>query len=340
MTAILTGVSDIPIQFQGWYDRALLTNVQNVLLYDKWGADRLLRKNMGNVAVFRRYNLLASNTTPLQDGVTPAGKKLSTTEVECTIYFYGDFVTLTDQLILTGLDPNLMNIAENQLSMQASDSLDLVYRNKLITGTTVRLANDVAARTSIGTAISDTDCEAIIRTLEGNKARKHTKMKTAGPNYGQKGIRAAYIGITHTHSRKDVEALKGFTPVAEYPSQDALSQAQGEIIEIGEAHGIRWLATTNCKMWGAGGVAVGSTGMKADDSTNVDVYGTLIFGREAYGVVPIEQGKIRNIIKALGSAGTEDPLDQRATSGWKAGTGVCITQEEWMVRYEHAVTAL
>jgi len=337
---ILTGVSDIPTQFQGWYDRALLTNVQNVLLYDKWGADRLLKKNQGNQAVFRRYNLLASNTTPLQDGVTPAGKKLSTSEVICTVYFYGDFVTLTDQIILTGLDYNLMNIAEKQLSMQASDSLDLVYRNTLITGTTVRLANDVAARANVATAVSDADCESIIRTLEANKARKHTEMKTAGPNYGQAGILAGYIGITHPHARKDVEALKGFKPPSEYPSQDALSKAQGEIIEIGTAHSIRFLATTNCKMWGAGGVAVGSTGLKADDATNVDVYGTLIFGREAYGVVPIEEGRIKNIVKALGSAGTEDPLDQRATSGWKAGTGICITNEEWMVRYEHGVTAL
>ena len=38
------------------------------------------------------------------------------------------------------------------------------------------------------------------------------------------------------------------------------------------------------------------------------------------------------IIKQLGSAGTEDPLDQRATAGWKAIKVAERLVEEYMIR--------
>jgi len=93
-------------------------------------------------------------------------------------------------------------------------------------------------------------------------------------------------------------------------------------------------------MWGAGGAVVGSTGMKSDDSTNIDVYGTMVFGRNAYGTIPLQKGNVKNIVKKMGSAGTEDPLDQRATTGWKMATVTKILNEDWLVRLEHAVTDL
>ena len=51
--------------------------------------------------------------------------------------------------------------------------------------------------------------------------------------------------------------------------------------------------------------------------SSADVYATLIFGAEAYGTTRVSGEAVKNIVKPLGSAGTDDPLDQRATSGWK-----------------------
>jgi len=67
------------------------------------------------------------------------------------------------------------------------------------------------------------------------------------------------------------------------------------------------------------------------------VNGTLVFGKDAYGVVDIEgEGTVKNIIKPKGSAGTTDPLDQRWTSGWKVeGFAAAILQPAWIVRIEH-----
>lgn len=69
----------------------------------------------------------------------------------------------------------------------------------------------------------------------------------------------------------------------------------------------------------------------------ITINGTLVFGKDAYGVVDIEgEGTIKNIIKPKGSAGTTDPLDQRWTSGWKVeGFAAAILQPAWIVRIEH-----
>ena len=65
-----------------------------------------------------------------------------------------------------------------------------------------------------------------------------------------------------------------------------------------------------------------------------NVYATMILGADAYGVTELEGGGLSNIIKQLGSGGTSDPLNQRATTGWKAIRTAAILVDEFMVRIE------
>lgn len=70
------------------------------------------------------------------------------------------------------------------------------------------------------------------------------------------------------------------------------------------------------------------------------IHCSVIFGRNAYGVVAIDNENFRTIIKPRGSAGTSDPLEQLSTVGWKAeGYAAAILQPLWLVRVEHGVTA-
>lgn len=75
-------------------------------------------------------------------------------------------------------------------------------------------------------------------------------------------------------------------------------------------------------------------------SENTPVNSTIIFGKDAFGVVDIEgEDTFKTIFKPKGSAGTGDPLDQRWTAGWKAsGYTAAILQDLWMVRIEHGFT--
>lgn len=69
-----------------------------------------------------------------------------------------------------------------------------------------------------------------------------------------------------------------------------------------------------------------------------DVYATLILGDNAYGTTQPAGEGLQHIIKQLGSAGTSDPLNQRATVGWKAGKVTVRLVEAFMIRIETAST--
>ncbi len=69
-----------------------------------------------------------------------------------------------------------------------------------------------------------------------------------------------------------------------------------------------------------------------------DVYSTLILAENAYGVTEVEGGGLQHIVKQLGSAGTEDALNQRATVGWKATRTAERLVEAFMRRIETCST--
>lgn len=64
------------------------------------------------------------------------------------------------------------------------------------------------------------------------------------------------------------------------------------------------------------------------------VFSTLFLGANAYGVTEINGGGLQTVIKQLGSAGSADPLDQRATVGWKAIKTAEILVQQYMLRVE------
>jgi N4-gp56 family major capsid protein len=72
-----------------------------------------------------------------------------------------------------------------------------------------------------------------------------------------------------------------------------------------------------------------------------DVHFSLVFGKDAYGVVDLEgRGAMQSIVKPRGSAGADDPLDQRSTVGAKVPAyAATILNDLWLVRIEHGASA-
>ena len=69
-----------------------------------------------------------------------------------------------------------------------------------------------------------------------------------------------------------------------------------------------------------------------------DVYSTLFIGADAYGTTKVSGGGLQTFVKQLGSAGSADPLNQRATVGWKAVKTAIILTQAFMLRVETAST--
>ena len=75
---------------------------------------------------------------------------------------------------------------------------------------------------------------------------------------------------------------------------------------------------------------------------SVNVYGTLVYGQDAFGCVELggNGANVEVILKPTGSSGALDPLNQRGTVGWKVkGFTTVILQDDFIVRIESGATA-
>lgn len=315
--------TQIPAENQAFYDRNLLTRVMPLLTFTKWAQVRDIPKNGGTDTIkFRRYGNLAAATTPLTEGITPAGKQLSVTDVTAQIDYYGDYVTLTDKVQIETVDPILMETGE-VLGDQASDTLDQLARDILTACTQVSYGGAATSKATVdaGDVITTALIDAAVLALKNSNARKIHSQIDANTGYGTSPIRASYVGICHTNLAAKVKALTGFVSVEKYPSQTTVMD--GEFGSYGE---VRFVETTNGKV--TAGVGVGG----------IDVYSLVIIGADAYGTTRISGEALRNIIKPLGSGGSADPLEQRSTSGWKATFVAKILNQTFIQRIEVSLT--
>ncbi len=316
-----TTKTQIPDEVNNFYDRNLLDRAVPQLVHLKWGQVRDIPKNAGTLTIkFRRYANLSAAKTPLSEGITPAGSQLSVTDITATVAQYGDFITLTDIVQITSEDPVLMETGE-LLGDQAADTLDQLTADILNAGTSVARPNSRVSTVTVqaGDVITQALIQARVLVLKTNKAKKVTTQVNASSGYNTSPIKASYIGICHTDISAAIIAMTGFVPVEKYASQVDVMDG-----EIGANDGVRWIETSNAKVFSGGG------------ASGIDVYGIIIFGQHAYGTTRISGEAIKNIIKALGSAGSADPLDQRATSGWKATFVAKILNNDYITRLEVA----
>lgn len=76
---------------------------------------------------------------------------------------------------------------------------------------------------------------------------------------------------------------------------------------------------------------------------SVNVHASLIYGQNAFGIVRLgskQKPNIQIIVKELGASGTDDPLNQRGSIGWKVPFFcAAVIQDDFIVRLEHACTA-
>jgi len=281
----------------------------------------LARKGGTNVIKFRRYGVLAAATTALSEGVTPAGNQLSTTELTATVLQYGDYVTVTDIVDMQSYDPVLMGVAEDVLGDQVGDTLDQLCRDIIAAGTTVQFASTATDITEIGPAmkLNRTEVKEMVRTLRTNKAKPLMKMVNPSTGYNTTPLGRSFVGIISEYTLNDLDDATGWTPVEKYSNKSNVMED-----EVGSIANVRFLMSTNAKT---------KTGTLV-----TTVHCTLIFGTRAYAQTRISGESLKNIVKPLGSAGSADPLNQRATSGWKATYVARILNQSWIGRIEHAVT--
>lgn len=315
--------TQIPREVNNFYDRTLLMRAVPLYVHGRFAQTRNIPRNGGtNTIKFRRYSNLAAATTALTEGTTPAGSQLATTEVTAVIAQYGDFITVTDVVDYESADRVLMETAE-LLGDQAGNTLDQITRDVLAAGTNVQYASTATSRVTVAAAMKITadEVKEAVRTLKNNNTMRVTAMINPTTGIATEPVDSAFVGIVHPDTTYDLQDLTGFVPVEKYASNATVMEG-----EVGKIKEVRFVETTNAKVFTGAG------------ASSIDVYATLIMGMNAYATTAINGESLRNIVKPLGSAGSADPLDQRATSGWKATHVAKILNDDFIVRVEHAVS--
>ncbi len=419
-----TEIEGLSEEMRTYYSDYLIDNAEPKLIHDQFAQKIPVPKGSGKTVQFRKYDPLPKLTATLSEGVTPDGQSLNMSTVEATVHQYGGYVELSDLLMLTAVDNNLL-MATKLLGSQAGRTLDTITREVLCGGTNVQYAaGQVSARHLLvggkaeGNHYLTVDCiKRAVRTLKSQNAEK---------------IDGTYVCIIHPDCAYDLTNDLNWKYPYQYAAQHQLFEG-----EIGMIEGVRFVESTEAKIFRAEPIFNGETsyasvyfryeeaspevsnvthgvyapyrlmvteGAEAhvfdgsivgkrvslyhagedkmfpitvrgaqivpDASSYIyfneelrsasggplamtggeklisdnggvdgrDVYATLVLGENAYGTTEISGGGLEYIVKQLGSGGTADPLNQRATVGWKATKAAVRLMEPFMVRIETAST--
>jgi N4-gp56 family major capsid protein len=272
--------------------------------------------NPGATVTFTIFQDMAAATTALGEAedVTPVA--LSDSQVSVTLNEYGNATVTTAKLRATSFLP-VDPIAANAVGYNAGLSIDTIARNAIQAGTNVIYATGGATDPSSRTTINSDD------VLTANDVRRVVAQlrKANVPT-----LNGSYVGMIHPDVSYD---FRSATDAAAWRTPANYVNPQGIYTgEIGMFEGVRFVEAPRAPLFANASDNSGSAG-------TIDVYGTLIMGRQAlakgislggeYGAQPsIVYGTVTDILKRF------RPV------GWKHFVGYGVFRQEALRRIESA----
>lgn len=354
--AAVTSYGDISPAVAAYSVVRMLKRAMPYLHLEKFGQTYPIPTNSTQTAKFRRYFLAGAAgtagpdngagtngagsaffiplaTTPLVEGVTPSGSILANQDYTVTLAQYGDFVTITDVIEDTHTDPVLQQ-ATDILGEQAAVTVETLRFNILKAGTNVWYANNVAGRVNVSTAIQLADQRRVTTGLNRQNARKISSVVASTADFNTKSVEAAYMAVCHPDLESDLRNMTGFKVVADYGPH--VTPFEGE---IGSCEQVRYLTSTVIAPFTNAATSGTLGNLRSTGGTYADVYPILIFGRDAFGIVPLKGKSSMTPMVVNPKPAAGDPLAQRGTVGWKLWTATVILQDAFMARLEVGATA-
>lgn len=305
-----TASSGIAPEIKTFYDRTLLERMLPNLPFLKYGQKRPIPKGNGKTIEFRKFNSLEPAITPLTEGVPPTAKDLSVTAITATVKQYGDYVEVTDVLETTAYDPIITETVELE-GEQAGETLNIVVRDELLDTTSVfnvggGVDEDAITADNVLTADDVLKIQTIFR---------RNNIKPISNGY--------YLMFLAPEQAADIMRDPLWRDVSKY-ANDAKNIEEGE---IGRLYKFKFIDTSLVEA-------------KANASS-VDIYSGLAMGKNAYGIVDIENGSKPKTIIKIGKeddGDKSDPLNQKSTIGWKALLTAVRLNELALMRVNSAAT--
>lgn len=307
-----TGSAGLSPEMKTFYDRTLLVRTMPNLIHTNFAQQRRIPMHGGKTIEFRRFSSLATAVTPLTEGTPPSLKDLTVTAITATIGQYGDAVGFSDLVSTTTIDPLLTETTEI-LADQAAQTIDEVVREVLVLGTSVRYANGKTSRTTIVAAdiLTPAEIRLAVLDLKLNRARR---------------INGFYQALVHPRAVHDLMNTTEWREAQNYHSSGRVFDGS-----LGTLYGVKFWESDVAKVYVNASNGAGAAG-------TIDVFATLFFGADAWGMVSLAGHNLQTYYKPKGSAGTADPIDQQQSLGWKVSFVAKILTDAFMLRLEHATS--
>lgn len=302
--------------------KELIEILKQTLVFYKLGKPQKVNKGANSkTVIFRGFARLPLATTALTEGTVPAGHALTMNNISAVLAQYGDFVTVTD-LAEFLYDRSMITDASGVLAIQSSETVDNLVSNVIATGSNVVYGDgSVASRVTVTGAmvLTTTLIRRAVRFLEKGNVQKFTSPVAM--------IKEAYAVVSHPDTFADIRNDTAFINAVNYSSPTPSNPDRGDLFtgELGYWMGARLVASTASPYWAGAGAA------------GANIYGTLVFGKDAYGVSEIENG-IETYIHTGGVQDTSNPLEQYSTVGWKWFGASVILDQNRIVRLETSAT--
>lgn len=311
--------NNLSAEMKTFYDMTLIDEAGPQLVHSQFGQKRPIPKGSGKTIEFRKFSPLPKATTALTEGVTPDGGKLNVSTVTATVGQYGYYIVQSDMLELTALDNTILE-ATQLLGKQAGNTLDTIVRNVLIGCPNVNYCPKISggAETAVTSrSAMDTTSQLTVDVVQQVVAKLRANNAPT--------IDGDYVAIIHPYVAYDLMRDPEWIDAHKYAQPENLYAG-----EIGKVAGVRFVQTTEAKVWRDNTCPAQSGATPA----YYGVFATLFLGKNAYGVTEVTGGGLQTIVKQKGSGGTADPLDQRSSVGWKAIETAEILVPNYMVRVE------
>ena len=291
----VTSQSSMSPTMKTFYDTTLLENAREEMVFTQFGMKQPMK---GNKVEWRKFNKFAKALTPLTEGVIPSGKDFGMTNLEAETTQHGDYVAVSDRLELESYDDVIFGATE-EMGATSGETYDTLTRNVIVAGNSVAYAGGKTSRSDL------TNADVLTPELV-NKASTWLK-KNKAPK-----IEGCYVALIHPSVAFDLRESEEWKEFHKF--NDVAPIFKGE---IGMLHGVRFVESTECKVWKDGGTAT---------------YATLFLGKDAFGVLDPEGEGMEMIVKPKGQIG--GPLEQFSTIGYKFCHGAKILYQERMLRVE------
>lgn len=223
-----------------YYDTELLENTREKRVFAQFGMRQPLPKNRGKTVEWRKWKTLPPAMKALVEGVNPKGRKMGEIAITKTISQHGDYVEKTDVLDLHYYD-NVGQAITEELGSAAAQTMDLLIRNELLTGTNVLVADTVGAGGTVTENTVRWDLSGEAYLTPDMVAQVATKMEADKvPMLDGR----YFVGVIHPYAKYDLRKSEYWTEVHEYAAVEEIFNG-----EIGELHGVRFMTTTNAPIY-------------------------------------------------------------------------------------------